>query len=120
RDGGEKTVGALLRPLDDEAAGTVRPALFLIWGAVLFVLLVACANVTNLHFARSESRRREMAIRTALGGSRAALVRPLLGESLVLGLAGGALGIVLAGWALPLLVRLTPAGVPRLSDVRLS
>ncbi|MDQ2870202.1 MAG: ABC transporter permease, partial [Acidobacteriota bacterium] len=119
-DGGNKAIAARLRSLTDEAEGAVRPALLLVWAAVLLVLLIACVNVSNLHFARSETRRRELAIRAALGGSRPRLVGQLLVESLVLALAGGVLGILLAFWALPLLLRLVPAGLPRLSDVSLS
>jgi putative ABC transport system permease protein len=112
-----RSIGARVRTLTDEAQGSIAPILALVWGAALVVLLIACINVASLHFARSEARRREMAIRTALGGSRAALLRQLVSESLLLSLAGGLAGIGLAFWELPLLLRLVPAGLPRLDEV---
>ncbi len=100
--------------------GDVRTPLLVLMGAVAFVLLVACANVANLLLARSAARQGELAVRAAIGAGRARLFRQLLTESIVLGLAGGALGLALAYWGTKALVAARPADIPRLDEIGVS
>jgi putative ABC transport system permease protein len=110
-------VGALVTTELDRLVGDTRPALRILFGAVTFVLLIACANVAGLLLARSSRRRSEFAVRAALGASRNQLVRQMLVESVALGLCGGVVGIALASGLLRVLLRLVPSDVPRLGQV---
>jgi predicted permease len=109
-----------LDPLQNVLVGDVRPAFMVLIGAVALVLLIACANIASLLFARNTVRQREIAIRTALGAGRSRLLRQLLTESLVLALAGGVAGIVLANAGVELLKQFGPQSLPRLNEVNVS
>jgi putative ABC transport system permease protein len=101
----------------ENLVGPTRPYLFALLGAVGFVLLIVCVNVANLLLARGEGRRKEMALRTALGASRRRLARQLITESTVLAIGGGALGLVLAWAGQRMLIALAPSSIPRLDEI---
>jgi putative ABC transport system permease protein len=104
-------------PLHEQIVRDVRPALLVLLGAVMLVLLIACVNVANLLLARAYGRAREVAVRAALGAGRRRLIQQFLAESLVLGIAGGAAGLLVAFWCTRALIALAPTTIPRLSDV---
>jgi putative ABC transport system permease protein len=110
--------GAAVLPLHEDLVGNVRPALLVLLGAVGFVLLIACANVANLVLARTVARRKEIAVRTALGAGRGRIVRPILAETIVLAVAGGAVGLLLAGLGVRLIVAFLGDQMPRVHDIR--
>src|SRR5688572_4057453 len=104
-------------PLRDYVLGPVKTPLYLLWGAVALLLLIACANIANLLLIRASERAEEIAVRRALGVSPARLLRQLLTEALVLAVIGGAAGTAVAFWATALLTTIGPAEIPRLSEV---
>ena len=115
----EVRLGPLVRPLEVDAVGDIGRTLWILLATVAIVLLVACANVANLFLVRAEGRQHELAVRTALGAGTKRIARELLSESLLLALAGGALGIGLAYAGIQLLVYLQPARLPRLAEITL-
>jgi putative ABC transport system permease protein len=104
-------------PVQEKLVGNARPALLLMLGAVTFVLLIACANIAGLLLARASTRRREVAIRAAVGAGRLRMIAQFLTEGLVLAFAGGAAGLLVARWAIALLTGFGPKAVPRLEGV---
>ena len=113
----EVKLGPSVRPLSFDAIGDVGRVLWVLFGMVSIVLLIACANVANLFLVRAEGRQQELAIRSALGADRWQLARELFSESVTLGLGGGVLGVGLAWAAVKLLVTLAPLGLPRIEEI---
>ena len=111
--------GAIVRPLHDDLVGDVRPALLVLLGAVAFVLLIACVNVANLALARTFSRQKEIAIRTALGASSVHILRQILVENVLLALAGGAIGLVYAHFGVRLITSFLADKLPRVVETNL-
>ena len=109
---GVKTV-----PMKDDLIANIRPTLFLLVGAVAFVLVISCANVANLLLARSTARKREFAIRAALGAARGRVIRQLLTESVLVSLGGAAMGLLLASWGTRLVLASAPGSLPRAQEV---
>ena len=117
RAGGER---AVIKPLTRHIFGDARPALYLLLAATALLLLIACANIANLQLARATSRRREIALRAALGAGRGRLARQLMIESLALAVAGGGMGVLLAFWILDALISLAPTDIPRIEAVEIN
>jgi putative ABC transport system permease protein len=111
--------GVAFKPLREELIGDVRTALYVLFGAVLCVLLIANANVANLLLARASVRGKEMALRAAMGASRARIIRQLLTESLLLAGLGGLFGLLIAQWGTEALIRTVPQNIPRISNIQL-
>jgi predicted permease len=113
----DKGVGATVISMKTDAVGNVRGILLVLLGAVSFVLLIACANVANLLLARSTGRAREFAIRSALGASPGRVIRQLLTESVMLGIAGGGIGLLLAKWGTGVVLAALPESLPRTEEI---
>jgi predicted permease len=115
----DQGVSVSIKKLADTRAGSLRPMLFLLMGAVCLILLIACVNLANLLLARNSARQRELAVRTALGSARRGLIRQLLAETLLLSLAGAAAGLLLAKAGLASVMMLHPANLPQLEALEI-
>jgi len=114
-----KGIGAALIPFKQRMVGGVQPILLVLFCAVGFVLLIACANIANLLLARSTGRAREFAVRAALGAGKSRLIRQLLTESILLGILGGALGLLLANWGMSAALGALPNTLPRAGEIHI-
>ena len=112
-------IGAALIPFKQRMVGGVQPILLVLFCAVGFVLLIACANIANLLLARSTGRAREFAVRAALGAGKSRLIRQLLTESILLGILGGALGLLLANWGMSAALGALPNTLPRAGEIHI-
>ncbi len=111
--------GVGMRPLLEIFVGDIRRALWVLFAAVAFVLLIACANIANLLLARAQSRQKEMAIRAAMGAGRWRIARQLLTESVLLALIGGTFGMLIAQWGIKLILYVSPDAIPRSREISL-
>ena len=115
-----KGAGVNIVPLREQLVGNIQPYLYVLFAAVGFVLLIACANVTNLMLARLAGRQKEIAVRLALGAGRGRLIRQFLTESVLLSALGSFLGLLLAVWGIEVLRSVAPADLPRLNEISLN
>src|SRR5213075_2083659 len=116
----DKDMGIRVTPLHEDLVGGIRPVLLLLFAAVGFLLFIGCSNVANLLLARAATRSREISIRAAMGASRTRLVRQLLTESVLLAVIGGAIGALLAAWAIPLLMSMAPPALLSFKEIGLN